>query len=100
MTADQYKKLVHELPCVVHWLFLQEKVYGVTGHHLESIRDALSHFAMIPVCHEHHQGPNGIHGLSRRGFELRYKLTEIDLMAGTIQLLMNRDEKKGAPTRR
>jgi hypothetical protein len=33
------------------------------------------------LCREHHQGPNGIHGLRRRGFEMRYKLTSIDLLA-------------------
>lgn len=59
----------------------------VEANHLESIRDALSAYATVPMCHDHHQGPNGYHGLRRRGFEARYKLTDIDLMALTLKLL-------------
>lgn len=59
----------------------------VEAHHLEAVRDSESDYAAIPVCAEHHRGPNGIHGLSRRGFEARYKLSPIDLLALTIRAM-------------
>lgn len=57
------------------------------AHHVESVRDDLSDYATAALCHEHHQGPNGVHGLRRRGFETRYKLNDIDLVAMTVRLL-------------
>ena len=54
------------------------------AHHLESIRDAHSDYAAIPLCDWHHKE---LHSLSRRGFEARYQLTPIDLLALTIKLL-------------
>lgn len=41
----------------------------------------------LPVCPEHHRGASGIHGLGRRGFQTRYKTTELDLLAQTIEAL-------------
>lgn len=41
----------------------------------------------IPLCVEHHRGANGIHGLGRKGFYLRYKRDELDFLAETIRLL-------------
>lgn len=46
-----------------------------------------SHFLAIPLCHEHHQGASGLHGLGTRGFETRYKLSEPVLLAMTIEAL-------------
>jgi hypothetical protein len=51
------------------------------AHHVESVRDSLSDYATTALCKEHHQGATGVHGLSRRGFEAMYKLTDIDLLA-------------------
>ena len=45
-----------------------------------------SDWNQVPICHEHHTGPNGIHGLRRRGFEARYNLTEMDMLALTREL--------------
>lgn len=39
------------------------------------------------LCPAHHRGNDGIHGLGRRGFETRYKLTELDLLAMTLEAL-------------
>ena len=41
----------------------------------------------IPLCHDHHQGANGIHGLGRKGFYARYKRDELDYLADTIEAL-------------
>lgn len=56
-------------------------------HHVESVRDELSDYAVVPLCPEHHRGPTGVHGLRRRGFEMRYKLTDVDLLAMTAREL-------------
>lgn len=39
----------------------------------------------VPLCREHHTGPEGIH--SRRTFYLRHRLDEMDLLAMTIERL-------------
>jgi hypothetical protein len=56
-------------------------------HHVESVRDELSDFAVVPLCTEHHRGQTGVHGLRRRGFETRYKLSDVDLLAMTAREL-------------
>lgn len=88
LSAKDYENRVRNIGCVL----CRSLDLGLTSaaiHHVESIRDALSAYAIVPLCYEHHQGPNGVHGLSRRGFEARYKLTEIDLLA-----LVNRELNK------
>ena len=54
-------------------------------HHVESIRDDLSDYATVPLCQEHHRGASGVHGLRRRAFEMRYKLSDVDLLAMTAK---------------
>lgn len=46
-----------------------------------------SDFNVIPLCHEHHQGMTGIHGMGRKAFERLYGVTEVDLVAETKDLL-------------
>jgi hypothetical protein len=46
-----------------------------------------SDYLAIPLCPEHHQGQDGIHGLGTREFERRYKLSEPVLLALTIEAL-------------
>ena len=80
MGAKDYENRVRDIGCIVcHSLGLG--VSPASIHHVESVRDGLSAYAIVPLCREHHQGATGVHGLSRRGFEARYKLTEIDLLA-------------------
>ena len=86
MDRKEYVEFIHTLPCVVCWMTTGKRRFGVEGHHLESVRDGMSDWLEVPLCSDHHRGPNGIHFLSRRGFELRFKLTELDLIAGTIAL--------------
>ena len=80
MNAKDYENRVKDIGCVV-CLHLGQMRALVSIHHVESIRDSLSAYAIVPLCHEHHQGKTGVHGLSRRGFERTYKLTDIDLLA-------------------
>lgn len=84
MNLTQFEARLRQLPCVVcdHM--------GMGGrceelHHAGHDTDR-SDWNQIPLCREHHQGASGIHGLRRRGFEARYKLTEMDLLARTRYL--------------
>lgn len=46
-------------------------------------QDALT----VPLCVYHHRGAEGIHGLGRKGFYMRHKRDELDLLAQTIENL-------------
>ena len=86
MSVKDYQSRVRDLGCIL----CLELGLGKTPaaiHHVESIRDGLSEYAVVPLCHTHHQGEYGVHGLSRRGFEAMYKLTEIDLLAMVARAL-------------
>lgn len=81
MSVKDYQARVREIGCIV---CKQTGFYIASPlelHHVESIRDGLSEYAVIPLCYDHHQGPEGVHGLRRRVFEMRYKLTDVDMLA-------------------
>lgn len=67
--------------------------YGQTAAHVHHIREEqgaamrASDYLTVPLCPEHHQGATGIHGLGRRAFERTYRLTELDLLAMTLEVL-------------
>ena len=82
---SDYLERVRSCRCVVCAVMGIQQTTPTAAHHLESVRDGLSDYASVAVCFDHHQGPNGIHGLSRRAFEMRYKLTPIDLLALTVR---------------
>lgn len=59
-------------------------------HHIreeQGMATRASDFLVIPLCHEHHQGGTGIHGLGTRRFERMYKVSELDLLAETLEAL-------------
>lgn len=80
---------VAELGCVL----CRHLGYGptpATVHHIregQGMSQRSSNFLTVPLCPEHHQGASGLHGLGVRGFNTRYKLDELDLLAMTIELL-------------
>lgn len=86
MSIKDYQDRVRSIGCLV----CKELGLGPTPaaiHHVESIRDGLSEYAVVPLCWDHHQGPEGVHGLHRRVFEMRYKLTDIDMLAMVAKAL-------------
>lgn len=91
MSALGHKERVRSVRCVVCSTMGMVQSTPTEAHHVESVRDGLSDYATAAVCVDHHTGPNGIHGLRRRGFEMRYKLTDIDLIALTIRALDRED---------
>lgn len=85
MSAKAHLERVRSMPCVVCSTMGVVQRTETQAHHVESVRDGLSDYATAALCYDHHQGPQGVHGLSRRAFEMRYKLTDIDLIALTIR---------------
>lgn len=87
-SIKQYMNEVAGIGCVM----CHHQGHGYTPAVLHHPRDAAggaqkaSDWLVIPLCPEHHVGPSGYHGLGSRGFYTRYKLTEWDLMAMTIEL--------------
>lgn len=86
-----YVKTVAEQGCIL----CQKLGYGQTPAQIHHIREGqgmsqrASDYLVIPLCREHHQGDSGIHGLGTRGFEARYKVSELDLLADTIKAVFN-----------
>ena len=59
-------------------------------HHLkfgQGASDRASDYLTLALCPEHHQGPSGVHALKERGLYLRYKCSELDLLADTIEAI-------------
>jgi hypothetical protein len=73
----------------VHYYVLDtEQRTPTVAHHPEAVRDENADYAGISLCDDCHKE---LHRLSRRGFEMRYKLSPIDLIALTVRRL----EEKG-----
>ena len=85
MSNKTHLARIHELKCVACVLIGLRPPIGVQAHHVESVRDDMTDYAAVPLCVFHH---SELHRLSRRGFERATKLTPIDLLAGTVKLLM------------
>lgn len=48
---------------------------------------ARSDWLVAPLCPTHHRGTLGFHGLGQRAFERKYKTSEAELLAMTIERL-------------
>jgi hypothetical protein len=46
-----------------------------------------SDFLTVPLCPTHHRGALGFHGLGARAFERKYKTSEAELLAMTLERL-------------
>ncbi len=80
---------VAKLPCVLCMhLGLGESPSVV--HHLkygQGAGDRASDCMTLPLCYEHHVGKTGVHQLKEKGLRLRYNLSELDLLAMTLEAL-------------
>ena len=87
--GSRHMARVAQVPCVI----CKRMGLGDTPalvHHMKlgtGASDRASDFLTIALCHEHHVGPSGVHTLKERGLRLRYWLSEIDLLAATIEAL-------------
>ncbi len=80
---------VAKVPCVICTLMGLGESPSVV-HHLkygQGAADRASDYLTIAVCPAHHDGPDGIHKLKEHGLYLRYKVSELDLLALTLEAL-------------
>lgn len=87
MSAASYLERVRGCRCVVCMVMGMTQSTPTVAHHVESVRDGASDYATVALCHDHHQGSQGVHTLSRRAFAMRFGLTDIDLIALTVRQL-------------
>lgn len=84
MNLSVYKDRLTWLPCIVgHVTGLGCKCEEL--HHAGEATER-NDWALVPLCKEHHQGATGIHGLHRRAFAARYKLSDVKMLAITREL--------------
>lgn len=87
--AKRHMNRVAGLGCVL----CRRLGYGASPAQLHHIREGqgmsmrAADTLVIPLCPEHHQGGSGIHGLGVKRFERVYRITELDLLAETLELL-------------
>ena len=78
----QHKAKLAEMACVIC-----ERIYGqhpggnVTLHHLRTGGWGKGgHETLIPLCHRHHQGSEGIHTLGTKAWERFFGVSQKDLL--------------------
>lgn len=87
--GKRYMGRVAELGCAL----CRRLGYGQTPACVHHIRTGVgmgkraSDFDTIPLCPEHHQGNDGIHGMGRKAWERRFGVTELELVEETKKLL-------------
>jgi len=88
-SIKRHMNAVADLGCIL----CRHLGYGRTPSELHHPRGAAgggqkaSDWLVIGLCPEHHRGNSGLHGLGEGGFFTRYKLTEWELLAKTIEAL-------------
>jgi hypothetical protein len=55
-------------------------------HHIGDTSER-SDWLTVPLCPTHHRGALGFHGLGERAFNAKYRTSEIELLAQTIEKL-------------
>ena len=59
-------------------------------HHYRRFGQPRSASDILPLCPEHHRGNSGVHGLGRKGFEAKWKVTQDTLLEKVHELLNDR----------
>lgn len=85
MNGKTYMARVRSIPCVLCEKLGLGNTPSAVHHAFDSA--ARSDFLTIALCYEHHQGASGFHQLGEREFNRRYKTSEAELLALTIQRL-------------
>lgn len=86
-SEKEHKKKLSQMGCV-----LCIKIYGdhdsgeVQLHHLRSSGWGKGGYeTLIPLCHNHHQGDEGIHTLGTKAWERYFDVSQRDLLDLTIE---------------
>jgi hypothetical protein len=83
--VQRYHARLRLLPCVVCIALELGRTPCQELHHTGDPTER-NDWGVIPICHEHHEGASGIHGLRRRGFVKATKLSDVTLLALTRKL--------------
>ncbi len=83
--AKRHMQRVREIPCVLCEKLGLGQTPSAAHHAFDSA--ARSDFLTVALCHGHHQGQEGFHTLGEREFNRRYKTSEAELLAMTIERL-------------
>lgn len=86
MNLQRYEARLRLLPCVVCFSHEGRMTPCEELHHVGDPATERNDWNQIPICQTHHTGPNGVHGLHRREFVRRYKLTDLQMVAITRAL--------------
>lgn len=86
MNQQQYEARLRLLPCVVG-IHIGQDCRCEELHHVGAA-DERDDANQVPICVEHHKGPQGVHGLHRREFAMRYRLSDLQMLAITRRLYM------------
>lgn len=81
-----YHELVASMPCALFSRLGEIQPGPTTVHHIragQGLSQRAGHFLVLPLCHEAHQGKNGIHG--DRALWRIAKVDELDLLDETIE---------------
>lgn len=87
--AKRHMARVARVPCVICDLQGLGESPSVV-HHLkyrQGAADRASDWLTLAVCPFHHVGEGGIHTLKERGLYLRYRVSELDLLAMTLEAI-------------
>jgi hypothetical protein len=86
VNVKQHLEAIASLGCVVCRRILDAGYVPAMPHHIGS-PDERNDWLTIPLCHEHHQGSQGVHvsGLGLREFCRRFKTNETRLLGMTIE---------------
>lgn len=90
MNLEKYEQRLRALPCIVG-VKMGMSCKCEELHHAGDA-DERNDWAQVPLCYEHHQGETGVHGLHRRTFHMRYKLTDVQMLAITRELYARKYE--------
>jgi hypothetical protein len=86
----KYMDSVASIGCVLCRHLGAQQRSQTSLHHIkegQGLSQRAEHWLTVPLCYDHHQGQNGLHGLGTKGFYTRYRLDELDLLAFTIEWL-------------
>lgn len=88
MTAKSKRHMgrIADMPCVLCSILGQRQVGRTYVHHIragQGMSQRASDFLTIPLCHDCHQGPHGIHG--DRSLLRIARVEELDLLAAVIE---------------
>lgn len=86
MNQSQYEARLRALPCVVG-VHIGQPCRCEELHHVGPA-DERDDTNQVPICHEHHEGATGVHGLHRREFHRRYRLSDLQMLAIARRLYM------------